>query len=275
MWPGNFTTGHAAADEKTRTSGEEVAHVVTTPEGKVIAERALSETPSPATAPEVLVVDDDQTIRRLVRAGLEREGFAVREACAGDDALDALAHQPASLVILDVNLGTVGGFDVLARIRATSAVPVIMLTGRVSETDRVLGLELGADDYVVKPFSPRELASRVRAVLRRSAHTRTDVLDFGGLCIDVDARRVFVDSRPVELTAREFDLLVFLASSPRRVYSRAEILEQVWHSADEWQDPATVTEHVRRLRTKLTNDDTGEHPRWIRTVRAKGYAFEP
>ena len=221
----------------------------------------------------VLVVDDDEVIRRLVRAGLEREGFSVRDASDGDAALADIERIPPCLVILDVNLGSVGGFDVLSKIRASSDVPVILLTGRVSETDRVLGLELGADDYVVKPFSPRELASRVRAVLRRTARTPTHCLDFGKLRVDVDARRVFLDGHLVELTAREFDLLAFLASSPRRVFSRSLLLEQVWHSTHEWQDPATVTEHVRRLRAKLEAES--EHPRWIRTVRAKGYAFEP
>jgi len=224
-------------------------------------------------APQILVVDDDAVIRGLVRAGLEREGFAVRDAGDGDAALEDLQRCPASLVILDVNLGAVGGFDVLSKIRASSDVPVILLTGRVSETDRVVGLELGADDYVVKPFSPRELASRVRAVLRRTTRTATRVLDFGSLRVDLDARRVFVGGDLVELTAREFDLLTFLASSPRRVFSRALLLEQVWHSTAEWQDPATVTEHVRRLRAKLEAES--EQPRWIRTVRAKGYAFEP
>jgi two-component system, OmpR family, phosphate regulon response regulator PhoB len=232
--------------------------------------------PGPVDARDVkpvLVVDDDEVIRRLVRAGLEREGFTVRDASDGDAALEDLERCPASLVILDVNLGAVGGFDVLSKIRASSEVPVILLTGRVSETDRVVGLELGADDYVVKPFSPRELASRVRAVLRRTARTPTRVLDFGSLRIDLDARRVFLDGDLVELTAREFDLLTFLASSPRRVFSRSFLLEQVWHSTEDWQDPATVTEHVRRLRAKLEAES--EQPRWIRTVRAKGYAFEP
>src|SRR3954449_7406814 len=156
-------------------------------------------------ARHVLIVDDDEVIRRLVRAGLEREGFTVRDAADGETALEDLQRVPASLVILDVNLGAVGGFDVLSKIRGLSEVPVILLTGRVSETDRVVGLELGADDYVVKPFSPRELASRVRAVLRRTARTATRVLDFGSLRIDLDARRVFRDGDLVELTAREFD----------------------------------------------------------------------
>ena len=239
----------------------------------ICAERAPSG-PARTAAAQILVVDDDEAIRRVVRAGLEGEGFLVRDAADGEAALMELALVPASLVILDVNLGSVGGFEVLGRIRASSDVPVILLTGRISETDRVVGLELGADDYVVKPFSPRELASRVRAVLRRTTKLRSNVLVFDELSIDVDARRVFVDGRGVELTAREFDLLVFLASSPRRVFTRAQLLENVWHSTDEWQDPATVTEHVRRLRTKLAPHDAEEHPRWIRTVRAKGYAFE-
>jgi DNA-binding response OmpR family regulator len=166
-----------------------------------------------------------------------------------------------------------GGFDVLGKIRAVSRVPVILLTGRVSETDRVLGLELGADDYVVKPFSPRELAARARAVLRRTAELQGADLDFGELGIDTRTRRVRLRGVVLELTAKEFDLLTFLASSPREVFSRERLLEQVWHSAGDWQDPGTVTEHVHRLRLKLETDR--QNPRWIRTVRAAGYAFEP
>jgi DNA-binding response OmpR family regulator len=152
-------------------------------------------------------------------------------------------------------------------------VPVILLTGRVDEIDRVLGLELGADDYVGKPFSPRELAARVRAVLRRAPSHPANGLAFGELVIDPAARAVKLRDEPVDLTAREFDLLVFLARSPRRVFSHGELLAQVWNSTSEWQDPATVTEHVRRIRAKIEVDR--EHPRWIRTVRAAGYSFEP
>jgi two-component system phosphate regulon response regulator PhoB len=225
--------------------------------------------------PPVLVVDDDPVIRRLVRGGLEREGLRVSEAATGAEALGEITRAHLSVVILDLNLGNMLGFDVLSKIRAVSEVPVILLTGRGSEVDRVLGLELGADDYVVKPFSPRELAARVRAVLRRTVRSDAGAHDllFGELRIDLVARRVFVRGERVELTAREFDLLAFLASSPRHVFSRAEVLEHVWRSAAEWQDPATVTEHVRRLRVKL--EDDRENPRWIRTVRAKGYSFEP
>jgi two-component system phosphate regulon response regulator PhoB len=229
--------------------------------------------PSVERGRAVLVVDDDSVIRRIVRDGLEREGFSVCCAADSTQALDELAASSPLLVILDVNLGPIGGFDVLSRIRAISRVPVILLTGRASETDRVLGLELGADDYVVKPFSPRELAARVRAVLRRTTETQGADLDFGELSIDTRARRVRVNDAVIELTAKEFDLLAFLASSPREVFSRRQLLEEVWHSAGEWQDPATVTEHVHRLRGKLEPDK--QNPRWIRTVRAAGYAFEP
>jgi two-component system, OmpR family, phosphate regulon response regulator PhoB len=176
--------------------------------------------------------------------------------------------------VLDVNLPSLGGFDVLAQVRQLHSVPVIMVTGRDGETDRVLGLELGADDYVVKPFSPRELASRVRAILRRSAPAGVqEHLDFVGLHIDLTSREVSVEGRSVDLTTREFELLAFLASSPRRVYSRGQLLERVWSSALEWQDPATVTEHVRRIRMKIEPGRGG--PRRIRTVRGVGYAFEP
>jgi two-component system phosphate regulon response regulator PhoB len=226
-----------------------------------------------AARARVLVVDDDDVVRSLVRDGLEREGFEVHDVGDGASALECLGAAPPSLVILDVNLPARGGFEVLSAIREASAVPVILLTGRVSEIDRVLGLELGADDYVVKPFSPRELAARVRAVLRRASTDPSPGLDFGELAIDASTREVRVSGKVVELTAREFDLLTFLARSPRRVFSHAELLAQVWHSTSDWQDPATVTEHVRRIRAKIESDR--EHPRWIRTVRAAGYAFEP
>jgi two-component system, OmpR family, phosphate regulon response regulator PhoB len=227
-----------------------------------------------ARAPRrVLVVDDDDVICSLVRDGLEREGFEVRLAGDGERALRLLTEDPPDLVVLDVNLPALGGFDVLSAIRGSSDVPVILLTGRVDEVDRVLGLELGADDYVVKPFSPRELASRARAILRRVAPDPKRALDFGELCIDVKAREVQVRGAPVTLTAREYDLLVFLARSPRQVFSHGELLAQVWQSSTEWQDPATVTEYVRRIRAKIEIDRN--QPRWIRTVRAAGYAFHP
>jgi two-component system, OmpR family, phosphate regulon response regulator PhoB len=222
----------------------------------------------------ILVVDDDPRGRALVRTALERESFRVVEAGDGAEALEVLASDCPDLVVLDVNLPSVGGFDVLAQMRVANSVPVIMVTGRTGETDRVLGLELGADDYVVKPFSPRELASRVRAILRRASPAANgDHLDFAGLHIDLTSREVRVDGRPTTLTTREFDLLAFLAASPKRVFSRAQLLERVWLSALEWQDPATVTEHVRRIRMKI--ESRPDSPRRIRTVRGVGYSFEP
>ena len=226
------------------------------------------------TNARILVVDDDHESRALVRVALERESFSVLEAGDGTEALEIIAAEHPDLVVLDVNLPSLGGFDVLAQMRLVHSVPVIMVTGRDGETDRVLGLELGADDYVVKPFSPRELTSRVRAILRRSAPaTDEEHLDFVGLHIDLTSREVSVDGRAVGLTTREFELLAFLAASPRRVYSRAQLLERVWSSALEWQDPATVTEHVRRIRLKIEPD--ADSPHRIRTVRGVGYSFDP
>jgi DNA-binding response OmpR family regulator len=252
-------------------------HVVTRPADEC-TDAPVASRPDPAVTrlgrrDRVLVVDDDDVICGLVRDGLEREGFEVHDVADGASALAVLEEQPASLVILDVNLPARGGFEVLSAIRAESRVPVILLTGRVDEIDRVLGLELGADDYVMKPFSPRELAARVRAVLRRSATDPDLPLVFGDLAIDPGARQVKLRGEVVDLTAREFDLLLFLARSPHRVFSHGELLEQVWHSTSDWQDPATVTEHIRRVRAKIEVDR--ERPRWIRTVRAAGYAFEP
>jgi two-component system, OmpR family, phosphate regulon response regulator PhoB len=222
----------------------------------------------------ILVVDDDEESRALVRVALEREGFSVLEAGDGAVALELVRTESPDLVVLDVNLPSKGGFDVLSELRLAHSVPVIMVTGRDGETDRVLGLELGADDYVVKPFAPRELTSRVRAILRRSAPASNEEhLDFVGLHIDLTSREVKVEGRAVGLTTREFELLAFLASSPRRVYSRAQLLERVWSSALEWQDPATVTEHVRRIRLKIEPDRDSPHR--IRTVRGVGYAFDP
>jgi DNA-binding response OmpR family regulator len=178
--------------------------------------------------------------------------------------------------VLDMMLPGVNGLDVLRRVRTTSDVPVIMLTARSEESDRVAGLELGADDYVVKPFSPRELAARVNGVLRRTTGrqaTPPGPIVFGELSIDPLSREVTLEGRAVEMTPKEFDVLAFLASSPRQVFSRAQLLESVWQSSPEWQDPATVTVHVRRIRNKIEVDP--ETPRWITTVWGVGYRFEP
>ena len=237
------------------------------------AEARRGESPAAPRAPQILIVDDDTAVRRLVRDGLEREGFEVSEVGDGSAALDEVGRSQPDLVILDVNLPVVGGFDILHRLRESSTTPVILLSGRVAEIDRVLGLELGADDYVVKPFSPRELASRVRAVLRRVRDEDRTRVTFGELTLDIAGREVHKRGELIALRAKEFDLLAFLAAAPRRVFSREELLEQVWQSMPGWQDRATVTEHVRRVRLKLEDDQ--EHPRWIRTVRGVGYVFEP
>jgi len=221
----------------------------------------------------VLVVDDDTEVCTLLTLLLGREGYQVDTALEAATALAVLAEDRHDLVILDVTLGSTDGRDVLAAIRRTGDLPVIMLSGRGHEADRIAGLTLGADDYVVKPFSPKELAIRVGNVLRRSRPAAPSVLQFGSLCIDAVAREAKVEDRVIDLTAKEFDLLAFLAAAPRQVFSRAQLLENVWSSRSEWQDEATVTEHVRRVRRKVEDDP--DKPRWIVTVRGVGYRFEP
>jgi DNA-binding response OmpR family regulator len=167
-------------------------------------------------------------------------------------------------------LPAVSGFDVLSEIRRDGDLPVILLTARAEESDRVAGLELGADDYVVKPFSPRELVARVRTVLRRATPRQTPgPVVFDGVEVDAGRRVASVDGKALELTAREFDLLAFLVAHARQVFSRGELLERVWGSSAEWQDPATVTVHVRRIRQKMETDL--QNPRWIQTVWGVGY----
>jgi DNA-binding response OmpR family regulator len=220
------------------------------------------------------VIDDEPRVREVVVAYLEREGFKVFEAADAETAQRYLQGPAPDLVILDIMFPGASGLDLLHDIRRSSDMPVILLTARAEEADRVLGLELGADDYVVKPFSPRELVARVRTVLRRvNPALPTSVLDFGDLSIDIGARQVVVDGTEVELTAREFDLLAYMASNPRQVFSRAQLLEQVWDSSPEWQDPATVTVHIRRVRHKIEADPT--EPRWLQTAWGVGYRFQP
>jgi DNA-binding response OmpR family regulator len=209
----------------------------------------------------------------LLRRYLSLEGYTVDEAADGGEAARAMASHPPDLVLLDVMMPGQDGLDVLASLRQTSEVPVILLTARDDETDRVMGLRLGADDYVVKPFSPAELSARIASVLRRTgAHAASGRLRFGRLEIDMRSREVTLDGRIVEMPAREYELLAFLASSPREVFSREQLLEHVWGSSEEWQDAATVTEHVRRLRRRI--EDDADRPRWIKTVRGAGYRFE-
>ncbi|MFI7098950.1 response regulator transcription factor [Streptomyces sp. NPDC050161] len=233
----------------------------------------------------VLVVDDDEDVRTLARWQLESEGFHVLTAADGQAALEAVGTGQPDVVLLDLTLPLVAGLDVLTQIRRRSAdLPVIVVSGRSGETDRIIGLDLGADDYVVKPFSPAELAARVRSVLRRSKRTEPTPAAAPAapqspphpqedLMIDRATRTVTVRGRAVELTAREFDLLAFLAASPRHVYTRDQLLEHVWQSSSDWQEPATVTQHVHRLRRKVERDP--DRPRWLRTVRGVGYRFEP
>ena len=224
----------------------------------------------------VLVVDDEPMVREVVSTYLQRDGLRVEEAADGPSALASLAAHRPDLVVLDIMLPGTDGLTILRRLRAEGDIPVILLTARAEEVDRVLGLELGADDYVVKPFSPRELAARVRTVLRRSSPTpatAATALVFGPLRIDPVAREVHVDGREIVLTVKEFDLLHALARAPRKVFSRRQLLAEVWDSAPEYQDPATVTVHVGRLRQKLEADPN--EPRWITTARGIGYRFEP
>ncbi len=233
---------------------------------------------SPGVTARVLIVDDDAELREIVESEFREHHFEVFGCSEGQRAMDLIRSRPPDLVVLDLGLPDVGGLEVLRQIREIGSLPVIVLTGRGSEADRVVGLELGADDYVVKPFSPRELSARVKSVLRRSktGPTTTNLpgtLEFDGLVIDRAAREVRVNGNEVGLTAKEFDLLAFLAESPRQVFSRAQLLRLVWGSDPEWQNPSTVAEHVHRLRRKIEPDPAT--PRWIHTMRGAGYRFVP
>ena len=244
--------------------------------GAPYADNVEARAPSPDKA-TILVVDDEPMVREVVARYLELDGHQALEAAYGDEALVLLGRHRPDLVVLDVMLPGTDGLTVLREIRRHGDVPVILLTARSEEVDRILGLELGADDYVVKPFSAREVATRVRTVLRRARPAREApgprTMTFGALHIDLPSRTVTVDGTPIALTAKEFDLLVVLAGSPRQVFSRRQLLETVWDSAPEYQDAATVTVHVGRLRQKLEVDPS--HPRWIDTVWGVGYRFAP
>lgn len=213
-------------------------------------------------------------VREVVTRYLERDGFRVDSAADGRAALELARNHPPDVLILDVMLPARDGFSVLQELRKTSTLPVILLTARGEETDRVLGLELGADDYVVKPFSPRELSARVRSVLRRVKPPLTSArLEFQDLVIDPPTREVLLAGERVDLTPKEFDLLAYLAAHPRRVFSRGQLLQAVWDSSADWQDPATVTVHVRRLRAKL--EENPAEPSRLVTVWGVGYRFVP
>jgi DNA-binding response OmpR family regulator len=220
-------------------------------------------------------VDDEQSVQKLLTYPLRKEGYEVVGALDGREALDRLQDASFDLVVLDVMLPHVDGFDVCRQIRATSTVPIIMLTAKTEEIDKVLGLELGADDYITKPFSVREFRSRVKAVLRRAALMRPDEeleepIERGDLRIDFDKRHVRVRGDSVRLTYVEFEILAALARSPGRVFSRTMLLERVWGDSA-YRDPRTVDVHIRHLREKLEQEP--RHPELIFTVRGVGYRF--
>jgi DNA-binding response OmpR family regulator len=230
----------------------------------------------PDASSTILLVDDEESVRKVLTFPLERDGFTVVQAADGEEALERFEEQPVDLVVLDIMLPKLDGLEVCKRLRATSAVPIIMLTARDDELDKVIGLELGADDYITKPFSIREFRSRVRALLRRAKAPRLGVgedeerIETDGLVIDVPRRLVEVRGEPVQLTYVEFELLRTLASHPGRVYSRRMLLEALWKSAD-YRDPRTIDVHVRHLREKLEAEP--RTPEYILTVRGVGYRF--
>ncbi len=222
----------------------------------------------------ILLVDDEESIQKLLTYPLERDGFRVVPAWDGEEALERFQEENVDLVVLDIMLPKLDGIEVCKRLRARSTVPIIMLTARDDELDKVLGLELGADDYITKPFSIREFRSRVRALLRRAAIARPglgdEVIEAGGLTIDIARRQVEVRGKPVQLTYVEFELLRTLASTPGRVFSRRMLLESLWGDAD-YRDPRTIDVHVRHLREKLEQEP--REPEYIFTVRGVGYRF--
>jgi two-component system response regulator ResD len=224
----------------------------------------------------LLVVEDEPSIAEVVSLYLKRAGYQVKVVGDGQAALDWMARQMPDLLILDVMLPQVDGFTVIRWLRDRSDVPVIMLTARREESDRIAGLEMGADDYVVKPFSPQELVSRVRAVLRRTKSPANNgsekPLDVGDLHLDPQTRLVAVRGVELVLTAKEFDMLDWLARHPRQVFSRDQLLEAVWGLSD-YIDPSTVTVHIRRLREKIEEDPS--NPVHLLTVWGVGYKFEP
>jgi len=221
----------------------------------------------------ILVVDDDEAVRAVLTRFLRIEGYQIDVASDGLDVMAILDTWSPDLMVLDLTLPSVDGLDILAATRREHDLPVILLTARGDEADRLIGLRMGADDYVVKPFSLTEIAARISSILRRTKAAGEPALNFDGLSIDVAGREVRVGGEVVSLTTKELDLLVCLASSPRKVFSRQQLLENVWKSSSAWQDPDTVTEHVRRLRKHIEEDPA--HPRWITTARGVGYRFEP
>lgn len=234
-----------------------------------------------AEGSRILVVDDEERIRRLVRMYLEREGYQVEEAEDGEQALSLALVEEFDAILLDVMMPGKDGIEVCKELRETKTTPIIMLTAKGEEANRVQGFEVGADDYIVKPFSPREVVLRIKAVLRRSsaksynsqAENKTkDVIEFSHLIIDNDAHRVTADGMEVGLTPKEYELLVFLAKSPDKVFDREQLLKEVW-KYEFFGDLRTVDTHVKRLREKL-NKVSGNAASMIVTVWGVGYKFE-
>jgi DNA-binding response OmpR family regulator len=224
--------------------------------------------------PDILIVDDEPQVRNIVATYLERDGFVVRTAADGRQALDAIRERRPDALVLDLMLPEVNGLQILQQLReGGDTVPVIVLSARGREPERVAGLELGADDYLAKPASPREIAARVRAVLRRARPTSLASLTFGEFRIDLGARTATRHGEPLTLRPKEFDLLAHLAGRPGEVLTRADLLRDVWGSHPDWQDPGTVTVHVRRLRRLIEQDPA--NPDHITTVYGVGYRFDP
>jgi two-component system phosphate regulon response regulator PhoB len=227
--------------------------------------------------PKVVLIEDERDIVELVRYNFRKEGFEVESFSRGEEGLQYLRRHPADLVLLDIMLPDRDGFEICRRLRAEErlkSLPVIFLTAKGEEIDRVLGLEIGADDYVVKPFSPRELVARAKAVLRRQTRPAesAEVVETRDLRLDARTQEVTVRGRSVELSTLEFKLLHFLASHPRRIFSREQLLDEVW-GRDRFVTPRTVDVHMRRLREKI--EEHPEKPQYLQTVRGAGYRFSP
>ena len=224
--------------------------------------------------PLIGLIDDEPDLVAMSRTYLERDGFRVVGALDIKSGLAAARREPMDLIVLDLGLPDDSGLDLLRTVRSTSNVPIIIVTGRSEETDRVIGLELGADDYLVKPFSQRELAARIRAVLRRARPQHASpIIRLGALLIDTAARQISAARTPIALTPLEYTLLAFLAASPGQTFSPQQLLEHVWDSSGEWQTPSTVAEHIYRVRRKLlAHNVTVPH---ITTVRGFGYRLDP
>ena len=228
---------------------------------------------------EILIVDDEPSVVEVVSLYLKREGYAVRQAQDGQQALVEIGNRLPNLIVLDLMLPGVDGIEIMRRLRdeIQTDVPVIMLTARGQEMDRIYGLEMGADDYVTKPFSPLELVARIKAVLRRAksgeeGEELEQPIEYSGFKIDPTLRQLLLNGKECELTATEFNLLWYMAKRPKQVFSRTQLLDAVW-GFSEYVDPSTVTVHIRRLREKLESDPSS--PRWLQTVWGVGYKFSP